>query len=58
MFPNHYVVAAAVVMRLLGAIHQIPAGETAGGRAATAVSVVALVREKILNSNLGRLWHR
>ncbi len=43
--------------RLLGAIHQVAAGETAGGRAAAAVGVVALLREEILNSNLGGLGH-
>lgn len=54
MFPSHEIVAVAVVRRLLGAIHQVTAGETARGRAAAAV---ALLREKILHSNLGRLGH-
>lgn len=57
MFPSHKVVAAAVVRRLLGAIHQVAAGETASSRAASAVAMVALVREEILNRHLGRLGH-
>lgn len=41
----------------LDSIHEVAAGEAASGRATSTVGVVNLLREKILNSNLG-LRHR